>query len=176
MSGSFAVSFAEPTGTPYTNDEHLPDLTFMNKTSVLQVLAVTLLVMACSSRQPEGAHTAAVSVEPASAPGESPEEDEPAEDELYLVTVYIPGSYTPFERTERFADPLHERLVQLEIGEVSGGGTHLDPSGELTGSDVDVDLYDASDVDRVVELVRALGFPPGTRVQHDGGDVSVTTH
>ena len=32
-----------------------------------------------------------------------------------------------------------------------------------------------TNVDRVVELVRALGFPPGTRVQHGGGDVSVTT-
>lgn len=27
----------------------------------------------------------------------------------------------------------------------------------------------------VAEPVPALGFPPGTRVQHDGGDVSVTT-
>ena len=175
MSGSSAVISTEPMETPFTNDERVAELTFMPKTSILLILSVALFVAACSSRQGEGAHTAAVSTEPARAPGDISEEDESAEDELYMVTVYIPGSYTPFERAERFEDPLHARLVELEIGEVSGGGTHLDPSGALTGSDIDVDLYDASDVDRVVELVRALGFPPGTRVQHDGGDVSITT-
>ena len=46
-----------------------------------------------------------------------------------FVYVLIPAPLSPFERGERFEDPLDIELRRAGIGEVSGGGTQLGEDG-----------------------------------------------
>jgi len=90
-----------------------------------------------------------------------------------FVYIKIPGDIEPFDRGERFADPLQEALESAELGTITGGGSQLsEPDSEGQRSvefcGIDVDLYH---LDKGLELLRKelvrLAAPPGTALLYE---------
>jgi hypothetical protein len=93
----------------------------------------------------------------------------PAADAEFIY-VLIPAPLSPFERGERFEDPLDAELRRAGIGEVSGGGTQLGEDGPdgkpmIAFCGVDVDTTDVAAARALLQLqLVALDCPPGTQI------------
>lgn len=92
-----------------------------------------------------------------------------------FVFVHLNHRLGPLDRGERFEDPLQDRLEADGLGEVTGGGTGQDESGEIAYLGVDVEL---EDLDRglplVIETLNAHGAPKGSHLEvHDGPEGEV---
>ena len=91
----------------------------------------------------------------------------------YFIYVKLPEAMGPLERGQRYEDPIQEKLEDLSLGEVSGGGSQLgdpQPDGtrpiEFCGIDIDV-----IDLERGLRLLREemvrLGAPEGTELHYE---------
>lgn len=85
-----------------------------------------------------------------------------------FVYIKLPIDIDPFDRGDRFEDPLQEALEAARLGAVTGGGSQLsapDDEGERSVEfcGIDVDLYDIKEGLALLrrELVR-LEAPHGT--------------
>jgi hypothetical protein len=92
-----------------------------------------------------------------------------------FVYVRMPGDLDPFDRHERFGDPLDEALGREQLGCVTGGGSQFAPPDKDDGREVvfcglDVDLYDVEKGLAVLcrELIR-LKVPPDTVLLYELG-------
>jgi hypothetical protein len=89
-------------------------------------------------------------------------------DNLLFVYIKLPVDLDPFERSEKFADPLQEALETAGLGRITGGGTQFsepDSEGEdhVEFCGIDVDLYDVKKgLDLLHRELRRLEAPPGT--------------
>ena len=72
----------------------------------------------------------------------------------------------PMHRGEFFEDPLDEKLKELGLGEVSGGGTLQSKSGEIEHCDIEIQLAktDSSAPTRIIEILQILGAPKGSKL------------
>ena len=70
----------------------------------------------------------------------------------------------PMDRGGFFEEPIDYTLKQLGIGEVDGGGTLRDETGEVKNCDVEIDLYEKSDAnyDKLHSFIMFLGVPKGS--------------
>ncbi len=88
-----------------------------------------------------------------------------------FLYVRIPGERQPVERHQTLEYPIEERLRAGNLGEITGGGTMLNPpdiTGKSTidysGIDIEVDDLDAGR--RVLrEILPDLGAPAGTQIE-----------
>ena len=94
-------------------------------------------------------------------------------DNPLFVYIKLPVDLDPFERTERFADPLMEALEAASLGRITGGGSQFsEPDSEGEDSvefcGIDVDLYE---VKRGLALLRRelrrLDVPTGTLLLYE---------
>jgi hypothetical protein len=91
-----------------------------------------------------------------------------AKAEPLLVYVKIPGHIEPFERGQRFEDPIQEALERGQIGEITGGGSQLSPPDEMGRRHIefcgiDVDLYKVPEGLALLKSeLRRLNAPRGT--------------
>jgi hypothetical protein len=61
----------------------------------------------------------------------------------HIISIFIPGNIQPFERGQRFSDPLQEALKQKDLGEVVEEGTHLERLGErqvIKGGQIEIEV------------------------------------
>lgn len=81
----------------------------------------------------------------------------------HIVVATITESLGPLERGARYADPLNHVLQSAHRGRVTGGGSQLDASHQVTFVDVEVELINLEDA---LELTRTalvqLGAPAGS--------------
>src|SRR5687767_8559504 len=92
------------------------------------------------------------------------------------LTVHIPGAVEPFERYDRFHDPLDKALRAAgRLGKCVGGGTAMqtDPKVRVTRCDVEVEVKDLGTAVPVIrDVLSAAAAPPGTTVTDaDSGKV-----
>jgi hypothetical protein len=74
----------------------------------------------------------------------------------------------PMDRGERFEDPLMEALEKNGFGEVTGGGTLQDASGEIEYCGIDLDLFDVpKGVPFICEFLTKCGAPKGSKLQYE---------
>jgi hypothetical protein len=94
-------------------------------------------------------------------------------DNPLFVYIKLPVDLDPFERCERFADPLQDALETADLGVITGGGSQFsepDSEGEesVEFCGIDVHLYD---VKRGLALLRRellrLEVPPGTTLLYE---------
>ena len=88
-------------------------------------------------------------------------------------TIHIPGDIQPFERGDRFEDPLDQALRAAgRLGKCVGGGTAMDAK-QVTRCDVEVEVKDrAKAVPVIRKVLSAAAAPPGTTVTDaDSGKV-----
>jgi hypothetical protein len=89
-----------------------------------------------------------------------------------FVCIKIPDPLGPFERGERYEDPLETVLSQHQLGEVSGGGSQLGdegPNGTPTIAFCGVDVS-TTDRERALAILRRalvkLRAPVGTELHY----------
>ena len=94
-------------------------------------------------------------------------------EETHLIYVKIPEQLTPFERGEKYEDPLGEILENKALGFVSGGGTMLsapDEKGqrEIEFCGVDVEVYELENgIKFLKEELKRLNVPKGTILEFE---------
>jgi hypothetical protein len=86
--------------------------------------------------------------------------DEPSE----IIVVRLNAKLQPMHRGEYFEDPLDAVLKRSRIGEVIGGGTMQEPSGEIAYCDIEIALSSPPDeaVPIIISTLEDLGAPGGS--------------
>ena len=90
-----------------------------------------------------------------------------------MVIVELNARLQPIHRGEFFGDPLDIKLKEEELGEVSGGGSMVEASGEIEYCDLELSLFETSDgtIGKLVSLLESLGVPKGSKLSIAGSDV-----
>jgi len=91
-----------------------------------------------------------------------------------MVIVQLNARLQPMDRGEFFEDPLDALLKSAGLGEVSGGGSTLAPSGEIESCDVELSMPDIGEqaIAKLMSALETVGTPKGSKVQF----VSTDTH
>ena len=79
------------------------------------------------------------------------------------LTLNLNSRLQPMHRHD-LEDALQGILEKVNLGEVMGGGTLLNPeTGEIVSCDIEIHLNDdkQESIDRLVELVNKIGIPKG---------------
>lgn len=83
------------------------------------------------------------------------------------VTARLNARVQPLDRGEYFEDPLADKLEELGLGEVTGGGTQLcdEPAG-IAFCDLEIHLKALSDetLDVITQHLTELGAPKGSKL------------
>lgn len=73
---------------------------------------------------------------------------------------------TPDDRCDRFEDPLQQAFDENGLGEVTGGGTMQEKTGEISFCGIDLDLTDVErGVPFVCSFLEKCGAPKGSELQ-----------
>lgn len=89
--------------------------------------------------------------------------------EAYHITAQLNHLLMPLDRGDRYEDPLNEALSQRKLGEVTGGGTMQEKSGEIEFIDIEIDLTDLdAGVPFVIRKLEELGAPKGSILRIHG--------
>ncbi|AIN74095.1 hypothetical protein O8E88_002243 [Flavobacterium psychrophilum] len=87
-------------------------------------------------------------------------------EESNFIVATLNDKIMPIDRGEIYEDPLDELLVAENIGEVSGGGTMQEKSGEIDYCDVEIKLngteIDRTVINKIIEKLENLGAPKGS--------------
>ncbi len=79
------------------------------------------------------------------------------------LTLHLNSRLRPMHRFE-LEDVIQEILKKEQIGEVSGGGTALNPDGEIVSCDIDIHLNEdkQDNINYLVDVLKQLGIPKGS--------------
>ena len=90
--------------------------------------------------------------------------------EPVLLLVTLNDRLMPLQRGARYEDPLDELLRDAKLGQVAGGGTLQQRTGEIATVDIEISLREGSPetVALVVEALERLGAPRGSSYSLDG--------
>ncbi len=87
-------------------------------------------------------------------------------EEPNFIVATLNDKIMPIDRGEIYEDPLDELLKAENIGEVSGGGTMQEKSGEIEYCDVEIKLngteIDKTIVNKIIEKLENHGAPKGS--------------
>ena len=84
----------------------------------------------------------------------------------YFLYVKIPGNIGPVERGDRFEDPLADKLSELGVGSVCGGGSQLGEGKTIEYCGIDVILTKREEgLSAILTTLRTLGAPAGSVVE-----------
>ena len=87
-------------------------------------------------------------------------------EEPNFIVATLNDKIMPIDRGEIYENPLEEYLNKYNWGEVSGGGTMQEKSGEIAFCDIEIKL-NSSEVDRItinkiIEILENIGAPKGS--------------
>lgn len=82
------------------------------------------------------------------------------------LTLNLNARFQPKHRFE-LEDALQEILEKKGFGEITGGGTALNPDGEISGCDIEITLIDddTSHVEWLIALLNRIGIPKGSSLR-----------
>ncbi|PJZ43659.1 hypothetical protein [Leptospira brenneri] len=81
-------------------------------------------------------------------------------DKTYLVTAQLNHLLMPIDRGNIYEDPLNEALKENNLGEVDGGGTMQNKTGEIEFIDVEIILYNLEEgIPFLIKKLEELGAP-----------------
>ena len=86
---------------------------------------------------------------------------------MSCITVTLNDKIQPIDRGDVYEDPLDEWLKSKNYGEVTGAGTHLTESGEITGCDLEIFLSGGNDPHVISQMIAKLeewGAPKGSKL------------
>lgn len=84
-----------------------------------------------------------------------------------FIVVQLNARLQPMHRGQFFEDPLAEMLKNHNIGEISGGGTQQNQSGEIEYCDVEIEVKNSSEatVQKIIHRLEELGAPKGSKLK-----------
>lgn len=83
-----------------------------------------------------------------------------------FVYAYLNARIAPIARGERYEEPLETALAKSGLGEVTGGGTMQQKSGEVSFCGIDVDLLDTDrGIPFLASFLEECGAPKGSKLQ-----------
>lgn len=90
------------------------------------------------------------------------------------LILNLNAKFQPIDRFD-LEDALDELLKKAGKGEVTGGGTTQEASGEIKNCDIEIWLKDASreNVAWLIKLINAMGVPKGSSLIGDGVSAAV---
>lgn len=84
-----------------------------------------------------------------------------------MLVVSLNARLRPLDRGEIFEDPLDASLQEAGLGEVTGGGTQMAESGEVSSCDVEIsvrgDLQAA--IEHILDRLGRQGAPKGSKLR-----------
>mgnify|MGYP003436708781 CR=1 FL=1 len=87
-------------------------------------------------------------------------------EESNFIVATLNDKIMPIDRGEIYEDTLDEILIANNIGEVSGGGTMQEKSGEISFCDVEIKLngteIDKIIINNIIEKLESFGAPKGS--------------
>lgn len=92
----------------------------------------------------------------------------------FHVTLKLNARFRPLDRGN-LEDALQEVLERLGLGEIDGGGTMLQPSGEIKFCDIEINLKDNSQetIDKLLRIIEHFGVPKGSELHAENLSVPV---
>lgn len=92
------------------------------------------------------------------------------------LTLKLNARFQPKHRFE-LEDALQEILEKEQMGEITGGGTALNPDGEIAYCDIEIHLEDetADSVKWLADLLNSMGIPKGSVLQGVEPEMKVGT-
>lgn len=83
-----------------------------------------------------------------------------------ILVAQLNARLQPIHRGEFFEDPLNEALDRAAVGQVSGGGTLQDVTGEIEYCDIEIQIAGQvrQSVNYVIETLESLGAPKGSKL------------
>ena len=84
----------------------------------------------------------------------------------FPVTLHLNARFQPMHRHE-LEDALESVLDRLGLGTVDGGGTLMEPSGEIASCDIELYLRsgEEKDLEKLVEIVERFEVPKGSALK-----------
>lgn len=94
-------------------------------------------------------------------PMENPKRSQPS-----YVVARLNARLQPVHRGEFFEDPLNAVLNRADLGQVTGGGTMQDVTGEIEYCDIEIEITGGvpDAVKCVIDTLENLGAPKGSRL------------
>ena len=91
-----------------------------------------------------------------------------------MVVLNLNARFQPMHRFE-LEDALDKIMEQLDLGEVCGGGTLLEPNKEVKSCDIEIDCADDKEtIDKLVDIIETVGVPKGSRLLlSENGEIPV---
>jgi hypothetical protein len=88
-------------------------------------------------------------------------------------TARLNARVQPIARGEIWEDPLDELLKLRDLGEVTGGGSQLDASGEIIYCEIEIAAKNDSSETRaaIIDALTKLGAPKGSKLMADAGEM-----
>lgn len=85
-----------------------------------------------------------------------------------FVFAKLNAKVMPFDRGDRFEDPLDKAIKKAGFGEVTGGGTGQQPTGEIDHSGIDIDVVDIEQgIPFITATLDRLGAPKGSQLEYE---------
>jgi len=83
-----------------------------------------------------------------------------------ILVAQLNARLQPIHRGEFFEDPLNEALDRAALGQVSGGGTLQDATGEIEYCDIEIQIAGqvSEAVKYVTDTLETLGAPKGSKL------------
>jgi len=81
-----------------------------------------------------------------------------------FIVVNLNARLQPMHRGEIYEDPLDEKLKQLGIGSVQGGGTLQSKTGEIENCDIEIEVESSAPeaIEKIENIIKELQVPKGS--------------
>ena len=87
---------------------------------------------------------------------------------LEFIVITLNDKIQPIDRGEYYGEPLDEFLQQIQIGEVTGGGTMQAETGEIEFVDIEIRLNEGVNskdaAEKIIEFLKSKKIPKGSKL------------
>lgn len=94
-----------------------------------------------------------------------------------FITVTLNEKVKPIDRGDVYEDPLDDFLKERNVGEVTGGGTLQEKTGEISCCDIQVTLFgdevDKTVIAEIIDKLEDFGAPKGSKLFIDGSNEEI---
>lgn len=91
------------------------------------------------------------------------------ENPLKFIVVNLNAKLQPMHRGEFFEDPIDQKIQELSLGAVTGGGTLQSESGEIESCDIEIQVQsvELEAIKSIKNIFESLGAPKGSKITID---------
>lgn len=86
-----------------------------------------------------------------------------------FIVVNLNAKLLPMHRGEFFEDPIDQKIQELSLGTVTGGGTLQSESGEIENCDIEIQVQSVEPeaIESIKKIFESFGAPKGSKITID---------